>query len=280
MTQQTDINGPDWKHAWEKMRNQRMKPIQIDYDPEFRTKLAKDHSKIAGFNNYEYGKKTTETLGEILDLDFKVLEIGAGPGTLTVPLSRNVKQVVVVESSEVAVKSLTGNLDVSHIENVEVINRNWMEIDEHEIGDGFNLVVCSHFLWQMKDLEKHLAKMEELSSGYCAVVQPAGRDSMVKEMYTEITGERYMGQFDPDADHFAYLILRQWGRLVNVRNINYSIELDFDEEVRYIASFIGKFVVVDSKIMKTIEQYVSLKGLCKEEHSAVVMWWKKDNSGI
>ncbi len=190
------------------------------------------------------------------------------------------KQVVVVESSEVAVKSLTGNLDVSHIENVEIINRNWMEIDENEIGDGFNLVVCSHFLWQMKDLEKHLAKMEELSSGYCAVVQPAGRDSMVKEMYMEITGERYMGQFDPDADHFAYLILRQWGRLVNVRNISYFIELDFDQEVRYLASFIGKFVVVDSKIMKTIEQYVSLKGLCKKEHSAVVMWWKKDNSGI
>ncbi len=103
---------------------------------------------------------------------------------------------------------------------------------------------------------------------------------MVKEMYMEITGERYMGQFDPDADHFAYLILRQWGRLVNVRNISYFIELDFDQEVRYIASFIGKFVAVDSKMMKTIEQYVSLKGLCKKEHSSVVMWWKKDNSSI
>jgi len=275
MTQQANIKGPDWKHAWDEMRNQRMRPIQIEYDPEFRAKLTKDHSRIAGYNNYEYGKRATEALGEILDRNFQVLEIGAGPGTLTVPLSRKVKQVVVVESSGVAVESLIENLDVCHVENVEIINKNWLEIDKNEIGDSFDLVVCSHFLWQMKDLEKHLAKMEEVSNGYCAVVQPAGRDSMVKEMWTEITGEPYMGQFDPDADYFAYLILRQWGRLVGVRNINYFIELDFDQEVRYIASFIGKFVEVDSRVMKTIEKYVSRKGLRKEEQSAVVMWWRQ-----
>lgn len=275
MIPQTDINGPDWKHAWEMMRNQRMRPIQIEYDPEFMAKLAKDHSMIVGYNNYEYGKRATKALGDILGRDFRVLEIGAGPGTLTVPLSKKVKQIVVVESSGVAVESLKNNLNACHVGNVEIINKNWLEIDKNEMGDSFDLVVCSHFLWQMKDLDKHLAKMEEVSGGYCAVVQPAGRDSMVKEMWTEITGEPYMGQFDPDADHFAYLILRKWGRFIDVRNINYFIELDFDQEVRYIASFIGKFVKVDSQVIEMIEKYVSRKGLHREEQSAVVMWWSK-----
>jgi len=49
--------------------------------------------------------------------------------------------------------------------------------------------------------------MEEVLRGYCAVVQPAGRDGMVKEIYTEVTGKRYSGEFDPDADYFAYLII-------------------------------------------------------------------------
>lgn len=275
MTQQTDIKGPDWKHAWEMMRNQRMRPIRVEYDPEFMAKLAKDHSMIAGYNNYEYGKRATEALGDKLDRDSKVLEIGAGPGTLTVPLSKKVKKIVVVESSGIAVESLKNNLNVCRVGNVEIINKNWLEIDKSEIEDSFDLVVCSHFLWQMKDLNKHLTKMEEVSGRYCAVVQPAGRDSMVKEMWTEITGEPYMGQFDPDADYFAYMILRKWGRLVNVRNINYFIELDFDQEVRYIASFIGKFVKVDSQVIETIEKYVSRKGLHGEEQSAVVMWWSK-----
>ena len=126
----------------------------------------------------------------------------------------------------------------------------------------------------MEDLEKHLEKMEGASGRYCAVIQPAGRDSMVKEMWTEITGKSYGGEFDPDADYFAYLILRELGRLVDVRIMNYSVKRNFEQEVRYVASFMGKYVEVDSRMKETIEQYVSLKGLSMEMRSAVVMWWE------
>ena len=71
-----------------------------------------------------------------------------------------------------------------------------------------------------------------------------------------------------------YNLREKWGRLVNVRFMNYSIERSFEQEVRYIASFIGRYVEVDSHIKKIIEQYVSEKGLHKEKHSAVVMWWR------
>lgn len=145
---------------------------------------------------------------------------------------------------------------------------------KNEIKDRFDLAFCSHFLWQVKDLEKHLKKMENASNKYCAVIQPAGRDSMVKEMWTKITGDGYKGEFDPDADYFAYLILRQWGRLVNVRIMNYSVERNFEQEMRYIASFIGKYVVVDTHIKEIIEKYISGKGLRKEKRSAVVLWWR------
>ncbi|PXF62132.1 MAG: hypothetical protein C4B59_00530 [Candidatus Methanogaster sp.] len=97
-----------------------------------------------------------------------------------------------------------------------------------EIGAGPENTddICSYFLWQMKDLEKHLEKMEAASMRYCAVIQPAGRDDMVEEMW-RITGERYGGEFDPDANYFAYLLLRQLGRLVDVRIMKYGAELDF-----------------------------------------------------
>ena len=143
-----------------------------------------------------------------------------------------------------------------------------------KIEGGFDLGVCSHFLWQMEDLGKHLEKMEEASGKYCVVIQPAGRDGMMKEIWTEITGKSCKGEFDPGADYFAYLILRQLGRLVDVRIMNYSVERNFEQEVRYIASFMGKYVEVDSRMKEVIEQYVSRKGLHGEDQSAVVMWWK------
>ena len=210
---------------------------------------------------------------KILDENAEVLEIGAGPGTLTIPLAMKVKRVVAIESSGAAVQSLKRNLEEGQVENVEIMNEDWLEVGEREMECDFNLVVCSHFLWQMKDIDKHLEKMEQASREYCALIQPAGRDDMVKEMWTKITEKRYRGEFEPDADYFAYLILRQWGRLINVRIMNYNIKRDFEQEVRYIAGFMGKYVEVDTHVKKSIEQYVSEKGLRKENHSAVVMWW-------
>ena len=61
----------------------------------------------------------------------------------------------------------------TQVENVKILNKNWMQVDEQEIKDRFDLAVCSHFLWQVNDLEKHLKKMEN-SRNYCAVIQPAG----------------------------------------------------------------------------------------------------------
>jgi len=183
----------NWKEVWEEMQKQRMKTLKIAFDLEFRTKFADDYSEQAKYNNYEYGRKAIDSLSEILDKDFEVLEIGSGSGTLTIPLAKKVKKVVAVESSETAVDYLKKNLKESRVENVELMNRNWMEVDDREIKDRFDLAVCSHFLWQVKDIEKHLKRMENASNNYCAVIQPAGRDSMAKEMWTKITGKSYKG---------------------------------------------------------------------------------------
>ncbi len=265
----TELN---WQEIWAGKQKQRLRPLKLTYDTDFRAKFAEDQSEIAKYNDFEYGRAATEALGEIPDKDCEVLEIGTGPGTLTIPLAKRVKRLVAVESFDTAVNYLKRNLEENRVENVTISNANWLEVDDRELKDGFDLVVCSHFLWQVKDVENHLRKMENASRGYCAVIQPAGRAELVKELWRKITGKVYSGEFDPDADHFVYLILRLWGRLVNVRIMNYSIERNFEQEVRYIASFIGRYVEVDAHVKETIEQYVSDRN--KEQQSAVVMWWK------
>lgn len=96
----------NWKEVWGEMQKQKMRPLKITFDPEFRAKFAEDYSGKAKYNNYEYGRKAMEALSEILDNNFEVLEIGSGPGTLTIPLAKKVKKIVAVESSEIAVDYL------------------------------------------------------------------------------------------------------------------------------------------------------------------------------
>jgi len=218
-------------------------------------------------------------LNEILDNNFEVLEIGTGPGTLTIPLSKMVKRIVGIEFSETNIRHLKTNLKEDKLKNVEIINENWGKVNDDEIKDKFDLVVCSHFLWQIEDIEEPLKRMEDASKRYCAVIQPCGRDETVKEIFEVVSNQKYTGQFEPDADYFAYVILREWGRLVMVRCFDYTFERSLEEEIRYIASFIGRFIEVDHAVEGRIRDHLlnkSENGKYREKNKAVVMWWEPE----
>lgn len=58
-----------------------------------------------------------------------VLEIGAGLGALTIPLSRTVKKVYAVEKDRRVATVLNGELVKNNIRNVEIINQDVLKID-------------------------------------------------------------------------------------------------------------------------------------------------------
>lgn len=265
----------NWRNTWNKMRSERLGSLRVTYDKDFRIKYDKDFSNRYKWNNYESGRKVVDVLGNILNKNFEVLEIGPGPGTLTIPLSEKIRKITCVEASKVNIEILKSNLKEKGIENSKLINEYWEEI---KIEDRFDLVVCSHFLWQVEDIEKHLIKMENASRKYCAVIQPSGRDEIVKKVFEEICKEKYTGQFEPDAEYFAYVILREWCRLLDVRYLKYSFELDLEEGVRYIASYLGKFIEVDEQVADKIKKFliaeVGESWVVRDK--ALIMWWKPE----
>jgi SAM-dependent methyltransferase len=265
----------NWRDTWKKMRSERFKKLRVTYDRDFQIKSAEDFSNRCSWNDYEYGRKVVNILVDILNKDFEVLEIGSGPGTLTIPLFEKIRRITCVEASKVNLEILKGNLRERGIENVELINEYWEKV---EIEDIFDLVVCSHFLWMVGDLEKHLERMEQFSGRYCAIVQPCGRDEVVKKAFEEISKEKYAGQFEPDADYFAYVILREWSRLLNVCHFEYSFELNLEEGIRYIASFLGRFVEINEQVADKIKNFliVEVGEPWVVRNKAVVMWWERE----
>ena len=173
--------------------------------------------------------------------------------------------------------ALGRELEDKEIHNVEVIKSDWMRVTESEMKAKCDLVVCSHFLWQVKDLELHLEKMENASRKFCAIIQPSGRDAVVREAYEAVTSRPYEGQFEPDADIFPYIILRQKGRIVDTGYFEYAIKRNQPELVRYVTSFVGRYIDVDKKIGEGIRDFVTRyirNGFHIEQCKAVVMWWR------
>ena len=266
-----------WRNAWQKMKEERMIKPKVSYDSDFFKKTAEDFSKRIKVNDYEFGRRATYILNEVVDCNFDVLEIGTGPGTLTIPLSKMVNRVVGIEFSRTQVNNLKENLKEANLTNVEIINKNWEEVADNETNNVFDLVVCSHFLWQAENIEELLNRMEKASKRFCAIIQPCGRDEIVKAILEEIGNQKYTGQFEPDADYFAYVILRERGRLVNTRYFRYTFERDLEEQIRYVAGLIGRFLEVNTAVEKKIRDYLlkrSDSGRYIEDNNAVVMWWK------
>jgi hypothetical protein len=120
--------------------------------------------------------------------------------------------------------------------------------------------------------------MEKASKKYCAFMQPCGRDEIVKDIFEKITGQKYTGQFEPDADYFVYLILREWGRLVHHRYFKYTLEMNLEEYLTYTMSFVGKFIKIDDVIKEKIKGYLLEKAVNDKfikRSDAIVMWWTK-----
>lgn len=265
-----------WRNTWKEMRTERRGKVKISCDDDFFKKSADSFYRQIKANDYEFGRKAVEQLSGIINDSFRVLEIGAGPGSLTIPLAKRVNKVDSVEFSEKAVEQLELNLLEEKLENVEIINKNWSDLNDEEIKGKYDLVVCSHFLWQMQDLEKLITRMESASHSYCAIIQPCGRDEIVKEVFEEVGHEKYTGQFEPDAEYFAYVILREWGRLVSVMPYDYTFERTLDEEIRYIAAFVGRVTEVDKDVTERIRKCLLSKSeteVYTDKNNAVVMWW-------
>ena len=189
----TELN---WREVWERKHRERMERTDKrkikaeDFD-----RVARDYSERNRFSNYEYGRKAVEAVREIISPDFEVLDIGAGPGTLAIPLAEKVRKVTVVEPSREMIKYLVKEVEEEGVKNIEVIDKSWQEISDSDISKEFDIIACSHLLWQFKDVDEQLKRMEDASRKDCCAVHPAGSRS--KEMRRKASQIRNCAEIEP-----------------------------------------------------------------------------------
>ena len=269
----------NWREVWERKHRERVGVgVEREPGPEYWDKVAEDFSQWNKLANYQYGRKAVEAIRKIINPDFEALDIGAGPGTLAIPFAQVVQKVTTIEPSPVMLRYLLKNAEEEGIQNIEVINKSWQEVNDPDIRKKFDIVVCSHLLWQFEDVDWQLRRMEDASRGYCCVVHPAGgADITVKALWSEVTGKPYADELDPDLDDLVFVILRQRGILVNVKVIDYTVKRTREQEVRLIARLLDKHVELTPTLKMIVEKSVlerSPNGVYEAKNNAVVMWWK------
>jgi len=144
----------DWNQIWKDAFLQSRLTGDNYYDNEERAKSYDDSENI-----WIDGDKRAITLSP--DPSWSVLDIGSGPGILTVPLAHRVRAVTAVEPSLPMISRLKRHLDEENLSNVEIINSRWEDISADEL-EAHDLVIASYSL-NFEDLRQALLKMNRLA---------------------------------------------------------------------------------------------------------------------
>ena len=262
-------NDVEWGEYWrERLEGKKNK----DWDkaaPGFFKRTRKDDYNSVLFNML------------ILDENDTVLDVGCGEGSITVPLSRKVKKVIGIDSSEKMLEYLEKRANDENVSNIETILKPIEEIKYEDIGD-VDVVVCSRSLNAIMPIEDVLGELNKIANKYVFITIFGPENKKIeKDFDKEI--EKQTEDF-PDYNYF-FNILFNMGIYANIQrfdlnnyreydsieeamdNGKFRLDLYTDEEKKLLKEYLKRILTYNSETKK----YFNVK----DKADWIMVWWKK-----
>lgn len=219
--------------------------------------------------------------GMDLSPDSGVLDIGAGPGVLSIPISKKAAHVTAVEPSSSMMQYLKYKMTEQNTHNITCIEKRWDDVDiEKDLKAPYNVVLSSLSLG-MYDIEASLKKMIAAACGYVYIYWFAGEPSWEthsKTLWPVLHGKEYQPM--PKSD-LLFNILYQMGIYPQVDVFKYTHPVRFntlDEAVHYFISRYQSDYKNQKKVLTEYLREILLKDsgqyFLDFPATCTKIWWK------
>jgi ubiquinone/menaquinone biosynthesis C-methylase UbiE len=223
-------------------------------------------------NMVQWAELTKKQLKRLpLSRKFTVLDVGAGTGRMTLPMTKRAKQVTALEPSEKMLATLRDNARKQHIFNIHYVNES---LEELEVASCYDLVVASFSLF-MVDIKAALMKMNALASRGVYLFLSAS------PWIDEAIQKAVQGNSSAWSDFiFIYNILYDAGIPANVDICDYDLKQSYVDLENATSNFSQKYHIHAEKKDK-LREYLS-ENLVEEKgklwynrkRKAATIWWK------
>ena len=272
----------DWNEVW-KARQERHESSKHFDDPSHNWDRRENAERYRTGSKGEYDPRVRMTVAG-LDITFRsrVLDIGAGPGTLAIPLAPLVREITAVEPGKGMVDLLYEEMEREGINNITCVQKRWEDVDPtRDLAAPYDIVLSSLAL-TMEDLQASLRKMDVVSSQYVYIywfADPPFWERMYIDLWPDLHGETYHP--GPKAD-CLFNLLYQMGILANVEMLPLDKVYRFATKKEMVAFFKNRFGVTTAAQQRVLDRY--LAPLIRQEGGQVVIsgdsllakvWWKK-----
>ncbi|MDD4923458.1 MAG: rRNA adenine N-6-methyltransferase family protein [Dehalococcoidales bacterium] len=157
------IKDMDWENIW------KMQAGHILHTGEeaaaFWDKRSESYEKNVSQSTY-----TDELIKRMqLSPGYSVLDVGGGSGLMSLPIAQKVRHVTVLDISNGMLNLLKSKIESLGISNIDIVNKNWYEMDVKSEIKLHDIVLASRFLPMGNHLRATLENMTTIAKTYCYV---------------------------------------------------------------------------------------------------------------
>ncbi|WP_457638751.1 class I SAM-dependent methyltransferase [Persephonella sp.] len=169
----------------------------------------------------ERSKRFVQVLLEKIPVNknFKVMDVGAGTGTVDIFLSPYVREIVALDLSEGMLDVFRQKIEKNGIQNIRIYRRDIFSegFDEKD----FDLIITSMTFHHLKEPEKALSQLKEYlkKGGYIAVIDLYKEDGT---FHSDNTDVMHFGFDEKDVEN--------WLKYADIKKYHYSIVYSIQKE--------------------------------------------------
>jgi SAM-dependent methyltransferase len=212
-----------------------------------------------------------------------VLDIGAGPGTLSVPLAGRVARVTAVEPAAGMAEVMTEYAEEEGVSNLEIVRKRWEDVNPSvDLAGRYDVVVASYSLG-MPDIRTAIEAMCKASSRWVYLFWFAGTTSWEQAMvdlWPQLHGKEY--RRGPKVD-VLWNVLYSMGIYPNVETVRMEHTRRFPDLDAAVDEFREQYRVKTPAQERVLRDY--LAGMLSENGDDLVLsgmttrvkiWWEVD----
>jgi predicted TPR repeat methyltransferase len=167
-----DLNTIDWNTLWQREaaashwnRISKNKASNKDLWDKRADSFTRRINRVKSENEWDKDDYISKMLARIeVSKASSVLDIGCGPGTLTIPLAKKVRKVTALDISRRMLKNLKENAALSDIDNIDYINSSWEDACTERLIDVHDIVIASRSLSPADNIIKMLCDINSLAA--------------------------------------------------------------------------------------------------------------------
>lgn len=219
-----------------------------------------------------------------LQPDMTVLDVGSGPGTLAIPIARQVKSVTAIDFSRTMLDTLIELAAAEQLTNIDIAHCAW-EDDWQARGIKPHDIAIASRAMGVKDLEEALKKIDAFALQYVFLSDRIGATPF------EIGAFKALGRpFAPGPDYIYTLnILYTMGIYANVTVLTLEQDVIYSSMDEAIKSYSWMFHDITAREIAALERYIAGQVIDSAADRLTVrrttvpqwalIWWKKEQAG-